>query len=418
MTIAENPAKIPADTSPTHLEYLRLLAAPTTSLAEHSRRHRPLPIFERPGSFLPELEKSGLTGRGGAGFPAWRKLTAVAAGADPIVIANGAEGEPASRKDRTLLSSSPHLVLDGLQVAAETVGARQAFIYVAHPAAFAGVRAALAERQKAGTDRVPVSLVEAPDTFISGQETAVISAIEGDAALPRDAVMRVVDSGFRGRPTLVQNVETLAHLALIARRGAGWFRQCGTREEPGTFLATVSGPVVRAGIYEQPYGTTIGRVLESAGGATAPLQAVLLGGYHGTWLPLDADTWTTPMSRAGLQPYGGSVGAGVVIPLARSACGLVAAAQITDYLAGQSARQCGPCLNGLPRLADTLAALAGRQARAGLVDEVARLAAVVDGRGACRHPDGTARFVRSSLSVFRDEVSAHLAGVCTADVPS
>ena len=383
----------------------RLLAATARDLDSHLHRNGPLP--DHGDHLLSTVEESGLTGRGGAGFPAWRKLAAVrGAGRHPVVVANGAEGEPASDKDATLLRTAPHLVLDGLQLAAEAVGADRAYVYTGTTDA---LRRALAERRR---DRVRPELVAAPDGFVSGEESAVVAAIEGRPALPRDKRRRVVEYGVGGRPTLVQNVETLAHLALIARYGAGWFREQGTDTEPGTFLATVGGAVRRPAVYEAPYGVPLERLLARAGGASEPLQAVLVGGYHGGWVP--ADRTDVAMARATLAPFGASPGAGVVVALPASRCGLVESARIAAYLARQSARQCGPCLNGLPRLADTLTRLAHGGRDPGLPHEVSRLAGLVAGRGACHHPDGTARFVRSSLAVFGPEVAAHLGGWCTA----
>ncbi len=405
----------------------RLLRAGWTDLASHRRAYGPLPRLG--GSAVIDLvNRAGLTGRGGAGFPTGRKLAAVATagqrrrGGRPVVVGNAAEGEPASAKDRVLLTTSPHLVLDGLQLAAAAVGAGRAYLYV-NPHSAASARAALAER----TDPVRVTLVDAPDRFISGQESAVVARIEGRPAIPRDTPHRVVESGVRGAPTLVQNVETLAHLALVTRYGPTWFRQVGTPDEPGTFLASVSGAVRTPGVYEAPLGIPLGQLYELAGGLRSPVQAVLVGGYHGAWLPPDG---TLPLSRAGLRPYGASPGAGVVVALPYGVCGLAESARVVSYLAGQSARQCGPCLNGLPRMADTLTRLAwspplstaahrgsGRQSAPPdprLPGEVARLASLVTGRGACAHPDGTARFVTSTLRTFDAEVRAHLAGYCTA----
>src|SRR5205814_1065781 len=249
------------------------------------------------------------------------------------------------------------------------------------------------------------------DRFVSGEESAVVSAIEGRAPLPKDKFRRVVVSGVRGRPTLVQNVETLAHLALIARHGPAWFRSRGTADEPGTFLASVSGAVARQGVYEMSYGVPVAEALGRAGGATVPLQAVLVGGYHGAWLP--ADALGAPLSRAGLRPWGAVPGAGVLVALPAGRCGLVEAARIAGYLGGETAGQCGPCVNGLPRLAETLHRLAHGPLHPALAAEVARLAALVEGRGACNHPDGTVRFIRSSLSVFTSEVGAHLTSRCS-----
>ena len=174
------------------------------------------------------VREAGLTGRGGAAFPAHVKLAAVAqARGRKVAVANGAEGEPASAKDAALLYHAPHLVLDGLQLAAEAVGAAEAFLYTDARNA-ARVERDLAQR----ADDIPVTLVEAPPRFLSGQETALASRVSGGLALPAFSFSRVSERGVDGAPTLVQNVETLAHLALIARHGPGWFRQKGTPAEP------------------------------------------------------------------------------------------------------------------------------------------------------------------------------------------
>ena len=387
------------------------LLTTAADLDAHLVQHGPVPWQGGPSRLVATAEAAGLTGRGGAGFPTWRKLVAVGTGERPVVVANGAEGEPASAKDRTLLVRAPHLVLDGLQLAAECVGARRAFVYLPAGPATEAVRRAVAQRRDARLDRIRVDVVAAPDRFVSGEESAVVAAIEGRAALPGDKLRRVIESGVHGRPTLVQNVETLAHLALVARHGADWFRGRGTRAEPGTFLATVSGAVSAPGVYELPYGLPVSEALGRAGGPAATLQTVLVGGFHGAWLPAEAAA--APLSRAGLQPWGASPGAGVLVALPAGRCGLVESARIVAYLARQSAGQCGPCVNGLPRLADTLHRLAHGGRHPGLPAEVARLCALVAGRGACQHPDGTVRLVRSSLGVFADDVRAHLAGHCT-----
>ena len=353
------------------------------------------------------LRDAGLTGRGGAAFPTWRKLAAVAdSGRAAVVIANGAEGEPASGKDRALLAHRPHLVLDGLQLVARAAGARRAYVYLPETAN-AALAVVLAERRRAGLDPIPLEIRITPDTFVAGEESAAVAAVAGRPAVPADKRIRTTESG-----ALVQNVETLALIALIARHGPAWFRSAGTADEPGTFLSTVGGAVAAPGVVEVGYGIRLGDLIDAAGGATAPLQAVLVGGYHGGWVPPHPDL---PVSRAGLAAYGAAPGAGVVIALPMGACGLAETARIAAYLAGQVAGQCGPCINGLPRLADTMAALAQRRAHPGLPAEVARLAALVTGRGACRHPDGTARLIRSALRAFDADTAAHLAGRCLAE---
>jgi NADH:ubiquinone oxidoreductase subunit F (NADH-binding) len=390
----------------------RLLGSGATELGAHHRRHGPLPSYGPGGRLIAEVARAGLTGRGGAGFPTHLKLAEVAAGRDAVVVANGAEGEPASTKDGTLLAYAPHLVLDGLQLAAEAVGARRVDIYLRSSAA-GGVRAALAERRSAGWDRLAVAVHVAPDTFISGEESAVVAAVSGRRAVPGDRLQRVGEAGVRGAPTLVQNVETLAHLGLIARYGAAWFRGLGTPDEPGTFLATIGGAVASPGVCELPYGVTLADAIAAAGGPTATPRSVLVGGFHGGWVPAIPDL---PISRAGLATYEAAPGAGVLIALGADACGLAQAAGIVGYLAAETAGQCGPCVNGLPRLAELLAALARPGSDRRLPAEVNRLAGLVSGRGACRHPDGTARFVRSTLRAFADDVNAHRHGRCLARV--
>jgi NADH:ubiquinone oxidoreductase subunit F (NADH-binding) len=386
------------------------MPARAADLETHQNLHGPLPWQEGPQRLIGAIEAAGLVGRGGAAFPTWRKLAAVTAGRRPVVVANAAESEPASRKDRTLLADAPHLVLDGLQLAAEAVGAKQAYLY-AHREATAGTAAALDRRREVRWDRVPVTLLAAPEDFVAGEESAVIAAIEGRPALPRDKRRLVVDAGVGGNATLVQNVETLAHLALIARHGPAWFRELGTVDDPGTFLVTVSGSVARPGVHELPYGAPLGAALEEAGGPTVPLQAVLLGGFHGAWVPPNGDL---PLTRPALSGYGAAPGAGVVIALGADACGLLASSTVADYLAGQSAGQCGPCRFGLPSMAETLRRLAHGERNQSLPAEVDRIANVVTGRGACHHPDGTARFVRSTLRHFAREVELHLVGACRA----
>jgi len=251
------------------------------------------------------LDEAGLTGRGGAGFPTGRKIAAVS-GRRPVVVGNGAEGEPLSFKDAALLTRAPHLVLDGLALAAHAVGAHRVYLYV--PAKLAPhVDEALDDRRAAGADRRTVTVVEAPDAFVAGEESAVIRRIEGGPALPRDRIVIAAVSGVRGRPTLVSNVETLAHVALVARYGPQWFRAVGDPDEPGTMLVTVSG-IRKPRVVEVPTGTPL-TALPGCGGTE--LGAVLIGGYHGTWVPSSAVS-EAGLSRSRLAPWGASPGAGAI----------------------------------------------------------------------------------------------------------
>jgi NADH:ubiquinone oxidoreductase subunit F (NADH-binding) len=216
-----------------------------------------------------------------------------------------------------------------------------------------------------------------------------------------------------GRPTLLQNVETLAHIGLIARYGADWFCRLGTDAEPGSMLVTIGGAVRAPGVHEIELGTPIGEVLDLAGAPTDGVAGVLAGGYFGTWLRT-AGPMDVPFSTAGLRPLGGSVGAGTVVVLPRDACGLVETARVARYLQGESAGQCGPCVFGLRALADAAVALAGGRGAIDALRQMQELPSEIEGRGACAHPDGAARLVRSALAAFPDEVALHLQGRCSA----
>jgi NADH:ubiquinone oxidoreductase subunit F (NADH-binding) len=404
-------------------ELPRLLPPPEAKKADdwhaHVGRHGGLPYRDRQGILINDIEAAGLTGRGGAAFPVHRKLQAVFEAADkrrrtPAVIANGAESEPASDKDATLLWLSPHLVLDGLQLAAEAVGADTAILYThvnrEHDVG-SRLKEALQARQAAGVDRVPVQLATAPARFLSGQETALINHLSGGPAIPTFMPPRITERGLNGVPTLVQNTETLAHLALIARKGPRWFRGVGTDAEPGSMLATIRRADGRPRISEVPLGLP----LSDLTGEISPDSAVLVGGYHGTWLTA-SEARTLTLDNRSLAQANAKVGAGIVITLPPDRCGLVETARVVRYLALESAGQCGPCLNGLPRIAAALAEIAGGRARPQAIADVERWSGLVTGRGACHHPDGTTRFVRSALRTFAAEVGRHQRGRCSAGV--
>ena len=264
------------------------LSAGPTGLAAHLARYGPSGASgldrRHREALIEEVGRSGLTGRGGAGFPTARKLAAVAAGHAPVVVANGTEGEPASAKDKVLLAGSPHLVLDGAVLAAEMAGASQAIVVVHHLVREV-VDDAAAERRRAGSGRIRIQIMTGADRFVGGEASALIHWVERGIPTPTRTPPRLSERGLGGRPTLVQNVETLAHLALIARYGAAWFRAVGTPQQPGSMLVTILGAVNQPCVHEIAIGTPIQQVLSLASGASAPLQALLLGGYFGTWVP-------------------------------------------------------------------------------------------------------------------------------------
>jgi len=382
------------------------------SLAAHTRVHGPLPRVVT-HQLIEEVERSGLRGRGGADFPTARKLRAVAERrrVGPVIV-NGSETEPASAKDRLLLSRLPHLVLDGAVLAADAVGSRQVIVKVGENAvdAVAALDAAIAARDR---DPVSIEVVTAPEGYVAGEESAVVHYLNGGDQLPTFIPPRPFERGYRGRPTLIQNPETLAQVALVARFGSRWYRELGTVADPGSALVTITGAVRASGVYELAFGTAMSDLLAAAGGPSEPLRALLVGGYFGTWMEASRAK-ALRLAREDLRTVGCTLGSGVLIALGESSCGLHESARVIAYLAGQSAGQCGPCVYGLRAIADSVAALADGVAHPSEHRRVLGWTSDVRGRGACHHPDGAARFVESALSVFSEEIEEHRSGRCRA----
>jgi NADH:ubiquinone oxidoreductase subunit F (NADH-binding) len=382
------------------------------ALAEHERVHGPMPSLSA-GELIEMVDHSGLRGRGGADFPTAIKLRSVAArrGRKALVV-NGSETEPASAKDRLLLARVPHLVLDGAVLAARAVGAREVVVKLsdAAPDVVQTLAGAISVRDG---ERPAIDVVSGPGGYVTGEETAVLSLLNGGAGKPKLVPPRPFERGYRGRPTLVQNPETLAQLALIARHGPSWFRELGTTADPGSALVTISGAVAAPGVYELAFGTPITTLITAAGGSTEPLRALLVGGYFGTWVE-SSRAMVVRLAREDLRSVGCSLGSGVVFALGESSCGLHESARVIDYLAAQSAGQCGPCVHGLAAIAGSVGALADGVANQREQERILRWTDEVRGRGACHHPDGAARFVQSALAVFREEIEAHRRGRCRA----
>jgi NADH:ubiquinone oxidoreductase subunit F (NADH-binding) len=318
---------------------------------------------------------------------------------------NGAEGEPLSAKDRALMTLRPHLVLDGAQLAADAVGANEVVLYIGsgHGSARAAMARALAERS--GGSIVPMRIVDAPDRYVAGEESAAVHFVNDADARPTATPPRPFERGVGGRPTLVQNVESLASVALIARAGDAWYRSIGRGLTPGTGLVTVTGAPI-AGVREIELGSTVGEVAVDAGADLGTVGAVLLGGYFGSWLSVD-DAWPLALDPTALRSGGRAFGCGVVSFLGARACGVEATARIMAYMAGQSAAQCGPCVFGLRAIADATGRLADGSAGP---DDLARLegwSGQLVGRGACRHPDGAVGLLASALRVFGPDFTRH-----------
>ena len=388
-------------------------------LDRHLEVHGPLPsASELDGPSLVALaERSQLRGRGGAGFPAAIKMRAVRASRGrAIVVANGCESEPISVKDALLLNELPHLVLDGAALAARAVGAQQVIVAYEAPNSEARISLehALKQRRAAGIDAVRFELFAAAEAFLTGQETSLVSQINGGVARPSFIPPRPTQRGVRRRPTLVQNVETLAHLALIARRGAGWYGQLGTEAEPGSTLVTIAGAVHAPGVYEIESGTALTQLFAAAGGVVGEIRGLLIGGYFGSWLPAAA-TPELALSNASLTAHDAALGCGAVVALPAGSCPVAETVRVAVYLATETANQCGPCVHGSTAIARTLHWIAEGQAPSSALADLARWTRVIPGRGACHLPDGLAHFVSSALRTFPDAFDDHAShGPCDA----
>lgn len=354
------------------------------------------------GALAGAIESSGLRGRGGAAFPLARKLAAVAARPGPrAVLVNGEEGEPASVKDRWLLRARPHLVLDGALLAARAAGAASVYVYVSDADAARSLEAALAEL---GGTEPAVTVVRTGPSYVAGEETAAVNAVNGNPAKPSDKPPRPFEAGIGGRPTLVSNAETIANLPAIARQAAA-----GEDPSAGTFLLTLGGAVSRPGLYEVPFGVTIGEAVTVLGGSdnsNKQAPGYVMGGYfagllneRGRDLPLDYDA---------LKAAGSGLGCGAVTVLGPGDCPVAAAALLLSYFGRENAGQCGSCFNGTAAMAGVAVALArGETGPAGL-RSLEHWASFLPGRGACATLDGAAGIAATLLREFPDAVESHM----------
>ncbi len=388
------------------------------SLEEHIAIHGPLPATggrgrrrarERGAMVVDEIERSGLLGHGGAAFPTATKMRAVASPRRrAIVVANAAEGEPASRKDRTLVETLPHLVLDGAIIAAEAVGADEVIVCACESAeeGIESMAHAIEERSWASERSPCLHLTSVPNHYVAGQESALVNHLNGGPAKPTFTPPMPFEQGVRRRPTLINNAETLAHVALIARHGASWFRQLGTPSQPGSALVTVSGPLAHPGVYEIEHGASLSSLIQAAGGNTTRVHGALIGGYAGSWIAGEMLSGVA-LSNEHLAAHGASFGAGVVLLLSEHACPVAETARAARWLAGQSTRQCGPCVHGLDALATAVEQIASGIAQARAEPRIERFASLTARRGACGHPDGAVNLILSALETFEAQFADH-----------
>ncbi|WP_190816143.1 NADH-ubiquinone oxidoreductase-F iron-sulfur binding region domain-containing protein [Saccharopolyspora pogona] len=340
------------------------------------------------------VEAAELRGRGGAGFPTGVKMRAVADREGPrTIVANGDEGEPLAVKDRYLMRIRPHLVLDGLLRVADAVAADRAVVYLSDTVSADSVRKALDEL---GGTPVPIDVLQVPRTYVGGEESSVVRAIDGGPPLPTDKPPRPFESGVGGGPTLVLNVETLARIPGIA---------AGVKTD--SVLLTLTGSVTRPGLYEVPLGRPLRELVEPVG---APV-GFLMGGYFAGLLgPRALDI---PLGFTELRAEGSGLGCGAVSVLGPGDCPVAAAADVIAYFDRENARQCGPCIRGTAAMAGALRELADGTASDARLEKLQSWSASLRGRGACATLDGACNVAATLLREFPELVAEHRAVPCS-----
>ena len=370
--------------------------------------------LDDPDALLDQVDLSGLLGRGGAAFPMGTKLRTVRdagrRGSKTVVVANGEEGEPASVKDRWLLRNRPHLVLDGLRLAAGIVGARRAYVYVSDADAATAVESALGGIAAEVFGETTVHVVTVEPGYVAGEETAAVRVINGGPAKPTDKPPRPFEEGVGGAPTLVSNVETLANLPYIHSHGAENFRSVGTPMSPGTFLATVTGAGRPAALYEIPHGAPFSELLELHGLAADAVKGVLMGGYFAGLV--NTEVLDVTLDHESIRRLGSGLGCGAISILTTQDCPVAVAASVLEYFDRENAGQCGSCFNGTAAMAAAAGALRDGAATAEDLGRLQRWSVVLRGRGACATLDGATFIAASLLSQFPQAVARHLGNDC------
>ena len=381
-----------------------------------------------PEAVIEAVARSGLRGRGGAGFPTgakWR-LVRNAPGDDKRVVCNGDEGDPGAFMDRMLLESYPYRVIEGVAIAAYATGAREGCFYIRaeYPLAVARVRAALERCREEGLlgecilgsgFDLKLAIMEGAGAFVCGEETALLASIEGRRGMPRLRPPYPASRGLRGLPTLVNNVETYALVPWIIRKGPEAFAALGTARSAGTKVFALAGKVARGGLIEVPMGMTIRRIVEEIGGGVAPgrtFKAVQIGGPSGGCIP--AALADTPVDYEALAEAGAIMGSGGMVVLDDTDCAVDIARYFLEFTQNQSCGRCTFCRIGTRRMLETLTRLCEGRGAAADLDELEELAGLVKRGSLCGLGKTAPNPVLTTLRYFRAEYEAHIAGRCPA----
>jgi NADH-quinone oxidoreductase subunit F len=383
-----------------------------------------------PEEIIKEISQAGLRGRGGAGFPTGKKwsFTRESVEQPHYLILNGGEDEPGSKKDRLLMENLPHLVIEGVIISAYAIGASKAYLYINanYEAAIRSVTDALAEARNAGYlgQSVPggrfdldVELVPAPHNYVAGEDTAVLEVIEGKKAWPRQKPPFPVTVGLFGKPTAINNVETLANVPPIILQGAGWYRKFGTADSPGTMIFSLNDDVNRPGIYELPFGTPLRYLIEDCGGGIKggkKIKAIMPAAPSSAYLP--ADKIDTPLDHNSMRDAGAALGCGVVRLVGEGTCIVEDVLKVSEFFTAESCGQCPACRMETNALTALLKKVQQGQGGPALLEQFEKVIAFNRGKGFCNLISMPGPPIESALKLFPEDFQSHLeTGKCPAN---
>jgi NADH-quinone oxidoreductase subunit F len=376
-----------------------------------------------PDQVVQELKASGLRGRGGAGFPTgvkWDKVLNHRV-KERYFVCNAGEHEPGTFKDRHLLKTIPHQLIEGCLIASRTAQAKASFIYVNHEyqEERENLKKALAQAKErgfvgnnilgSGID-IDLQVFEGHGSYVAGEETAMLESMQGRPAMPRQKPpFYPTDYGLYGKPTLVNNVETLCNIPRILHKGAAWFTEVGTEKCPGTMMFSLSGAVNRPGVYEMPMGVTVRELIERCGGGVPGgrnIKAVFPGGP--AFSMVTADQLDLPMDFDSLKKAGTGLGSAGVIVVDDATCMVRQTLKFSDFFKGESCGQCPPCRMGTINLATLMTKIEAGEGTQKDLDSLLQLCGFVKGTGYCTLVTGAAVLVQSSVKLFRHEFEEHI----------
>lgn len=383
-------------------------------------------VASDPGRAIETLKESGLTGRGGAGFPTWAKWDAVRreSASEKFIICNADEGEPACFKDRVLLDHDPHAALEGMITAGLVTGSQIGIVYLRYeyPETLLTLERAIEEvfdqgflgDDVAGSGRAfRIVIRRGGGAYICGEETSLLNSLEGKHPFPRERPPYPTSQGLFGKPTVINNVETFATVSPILRKGGQWYRNLGRGENAGTRIYSVSGDIARSGNYEMPVGTPLAELLNTYAGGVPEgreLKAATMGGISGGFL--GGDDLNVPLDAPSVQKVGGMLGAGGIIVYDDSRCVVRAARACMQFYAHESCGKCFPCRIGTTRATEVLTELMEGRVRPRVAEELEDLNRVMAEASACGLGLAAPSVVRSMVKYWPEEFRAHLEGSC------